>query len=1219
MKHDMLTDPMIDVRMLPFSINLMNGGIGRVAVTLEGHVEWRERDISRCFAASLAVLIHRYCDSEAFAFILQTGHDERIVNIVFPSDEAFTPHRLSLQVDARRPHDPLTVISPENSIRVVVQNEVQPDIQASGLQLTLREEAGRVWLGANASASLFHADDLTRFLTQWEQVALHLRHWDGDVRHIPTLSELETKRTLALWASSSEFEPTQPISLIERFHRISIQYEQKRAVTDENESVTFGELSQRVFAIAEYLRARNITSGAKVAVHLTRSVSSVATLIALLDVGAIYIPVDPTYPSVYVNDILQICQPDIIVTNRMHADKLPPYKNPIIYVEDIAHKTEPRSIEHGRCATSEPFAILFTSGSTNKPKAVIHSQMPYIRRFEWMWSILPVGEDEVFAQRTSLGFGPHIWESLGGILQGAHTVIVSDIAGKDPERLLQLLALHRVTRVGFVPSLLRVILQSGRGLDLNLSHLRICSVAGEPLKESLYQEFKKALPHVQLYVDFGSTEINGIFFCDTNTRPAGETAFLLGRPMPRAHVFVLDKQQQPVPPGMPGDLYVGGESLALGYLKQDGRYEPVANQQISGVDSPLFNTGDRVRYLPDGRLVSLGRQDSQVKIRGMRVNLAQVELALGTLPSLRAVCVVVSRKRNGEARLVALVEVIQDCHVTHIYTAAHELLPQHMVPDEIRLAKALPRLPNGKINRRELERLVTQTDMEIQNVSSGDVALILRNLIVKIGEHRIPEDEDIDNTGIGALGIDSLAVTELALAITEHLEIDITPTQLFSCDTFGRLRRHVQQRLEGKEVSIETSDQLELDRLKLSTAVDNLRYAAELANDGASLITGATGFLGIHLLDELLRSSDDNMYCLIRATSQDAAWQIICKISLQYRLTVHQRRERITLVLGDITATQLGLSKEVYTHLAATVCRIFHCAATVNHVVGYSQLRPANVLGTFSILELAAMGRCKHIVFSSTIGVCLSENAGEPVVSRFEGMVENGAGIVSAYGQSKWLAEHLIWRYAARSGAQVSLFRIGEISGHSVTGLGRCDDIFHNAIKLFLNTAKVPVWADGIIDIVPIDFVSKVLVAAGLNIDLGSRVYHLTHPQPMPIEDFFRLVLPEASNKAIRLEEWRVSIATEYENNSESYLRGFSVLIHQGKGSVSLEAYFQPLKLQQSHLTHLLSQLAIKVPPIDRDLWDRYFKEFQQQGFLKLKVDVCSNEASMPQLRYQRT
>jgi amino acid adenylation domain-containing protein len=371
----------------------------------------------------------------------------------------------------------------------------------------------------------------------------------------------------------------------------------------------------------------------------------VTALLGILKAGGAYLPLDPTYPSARLGFILEDARPPVVVTQAAVRARLPRDGAPVVCLdterEAIAGMSD-SSLAAGTTAEGVAYAI-YTSGSTGTPKGVLGLHRGAVNRFAWMWATYPFADGEVCCQKTSLNFVDSVWELFGPLLQGVRTVIVPDDVVLEPAALVDVLATNRVSRIVLVPSLLRVLLDAYPDLDRRLPDLAQWICSGEALSRELCDRFHASLPQRTLLNLYGSSEVSADSTAYEATAALSLSRVPIGRPIANTRIYLLGRHGQPVPVGVPGELHVGGDGLARGYLNRPEltAQKFVPDPFVAHPGARLYRTGDVARYLPDGTLEYLGRVDDQVKVRGFRVELEEIETVLARHPGVKESAVVV--------------------------------------------------------------------------------------------------------------------------------------------------------------------------------------------------------------------------------------------------------------------------------------------------------------------------------------------------------------------------------------------------------------------------------------------------------------------------------------------------------------------------------------------------------------------------------------------------
>jgi len=488
-----------------------------------------------------------------------------------------------------------------------------------------------------------------------------------------------------------------------------------------DEQVTFEALNARANRLARHLQRLGVGPEALVGLYMERSPDAVVALLAILKAGGAYVPLDPTYPAERVAYMIEDAAPTALVTREQLAADLPrPHAagdGRVVVVDgaDAAAIADERAENPASAVTAENAAyVIYTSGSTGRPKGVVALHRAAINRFHWMWQAYPFTAGEVCCQKTALSFVDSVWEIFGPLLQGIPVVVIPDAALKDIGRFVEALAATGVTRLVLVPSLLRLLLQTVPDLSTRLPRLTLWVSSGEALPAALCRQFLEHMPGRTLLNLYGSSEVAADVTCYDTRDWDGNSAVPIGRPIANTQIHLLDERSRPVEIGAIGELYVGGAGLAHGYLR---RPDLTAERFVQSPFDPdpaarLYKTGDLGRYRPDGVVEYHGRDDQQVKVRGHRVELGEIEAALAAHPGVRESVVVVrddgAPAREGaeedEQRVVAYVVPDRARAVTPaaLRDVVADRLPAYMVPSAFVLLDALPLTPNGKVDRRAL-------------------------------------------------------------------------------------------------------------------------------------------------------------------------------------------------------------------------------------------------------------------------------------------------------------------------------------------------------------------------------------------------------------------------------------------------------------------------------------------------------------------------------------
>jgi amino acid adenylation domain-containing protein len=565
--------------------------------------------------------------------------------------------------------------------------------------------------GLNYSTDLFEAGTIERMVRHLERV-LEQVAGDADLR----LSELrlagEAEQALLAAGHATRSFPVAE-RLDQRFEARALERPDAPALTFQAATLTYRELNERANRLAHRLRALGVAPGTRVGIALERSAEMVAAILAVLKAGGAYVPLDPAYPAERIAFVLEDAEIPVLVTASHLVPRLPAFSGAALLIDADAEAIAAESGESPRVeAGPDTLAyVIYTSGSTGKPKGVQVTHANVVRLFDATDGWFGFAPDDVWTLFHSCAFDFSVWEIWGALLYGGRLVVIPFLTTRSPEDFHRLLVGEGVTMLSQTPSAFKQLVQAdlASGVDASALRLRHVVFGGEALDPQALRPWmeRHGDERPRLVNMYGITETTVHVTYRVITRADLERGGSpIGVPIPDLSLYVLDSRLEPVPPGVPGEIFVGGAGVAHGYLN---RPELTAERFIRDPFSAdpaarLYRSGDLARRRADGELEYLGRADQQVKIRGFRIELGEVEAALLELPGIRDAAVLVRDDARREKQLVAYVVLhpgeAEDA--TAMRAALSLRLPGHMVPAVVVTLPAMPLTANGKLDRRAL-------------------------------------------------------------------------------------------------------------------------------------------------------------------------------------------------------------------------------------------------------------------------------------------------------------------------------------------------------------------------------------------------------------------------------------------------------------------------------------------------------------------------------------
>jgi amino acid adenylation domain-containing protein len=661
------------------------------------------------------------------------------------------------------------------------------------------------------------------------------------VLELPLLRDSDVQKLVEQFqAAPLSGSPAPQRSLVARFDAQVKQSPDAVACWDERGAWSYLELAKHANQMAHALLASGVRAGDLVAVCLDRGGRMLATLLGVWKAGAAYVPLDPAYPRAYSKQILADAGPSTVICEAQQQAALELDPGRCLLLEQV-WGTESRYPEAPPELQEQPAAlayVMYTSGSTGTPKGV---RVPHRQLDNWLSALeawLPFEAGEVVAQKTTFVFAVAVKELFAGLLNGCPQVFLDNETVKDTVAFVSALSKHHVSRLNIGPSHLASVLEHLRSSGRRLPALKVCVTAGEPLPKASVLAFRELVPGARLLNNYGCTELNDICYYDTASFDGQRDFVPIGTPIHNTRVYVLDRQGRLVPEGVSGELHVASLSLPEGYHGLDEltaeRFSP--NPFGAEPSARLYNTGDVVRYLPDGNLDYIGRWDFQVKVRGFRIDVRQVEQVLGDFAGIRGRAVVA----KGE-RLIAFYtsEVGKGVQLSELRGFLRDRLPAYMVPDAFVLLDALPQLPNGKLNRRALLELEGEL---LQSGAYDPPATPTERTLAAIWAQvvEVPGERIGRQTQFFDIGGHSLSAMRALARIKDLFRVEIGLSEFFDESRLEALAT-----LIDRAIAAQPPAERETQPPSTARRASKPHGSAGLLEDKVALVTGASRGIGL--------------------------------------------------------------------------------------------------------------------------------------------------------------------------------------------------------------------------------------------------------------------------------------------------------------------------------------------------------------------------------------
>jgi amino acid adenylation domain-containing protein/thioester reductase-like protein len=1003
--------------------------------------------------------------------------------------------------------------------------------------------------------------------------------------------------------------------------------------------VTYRELDESSGRLAARLRENGVGPEVIVGVHLERGIDLITAVLGVMKAGGGYLPLDPALPAERLTMMCAQAGPAVVLTAAPAS--FPCTSARMLPLGELASGPASGALTAAgpdvRPRPDNVCYVIHTSGSTGDPKAVAVSYGSLASVIGPLAAGYQIGKEDRVAQLAAMAFDTSVEQMFVALTSGARLTLAPS-GTLAPSELLRGIERRAITVVDLTPAYWHQMLALAKPDDERLRSLRLMITGGELADPADCRAALRAAPWARLLNAYGLTEttITSAIFDVSGWRQAEPwSAVPAGRAAGRARIMILDGHLNPVPPGGTGEVYIGGPGVARGYLGRPGlTAERFLPDPAGEPGSRMYRTGDLGRWFADGTLEVAGRIDRQLKVRGYRVEPGEIETVLAGHPDIDQVSVVASSNHAGDTRLVACYTPTRAAAQTALHhPRAADLrrylldrLPSYMVP-----ASFVARHPQQDPAARPLKetRAVSRADRtrtgpaqhrrhdgrgkreSLTPTQAGLSALWAR--LLKLG-HVDLDDEFFALGGDSLLAAEMLAHTDALLGIPADSVRSLT-RRLLRDPTLRAFAAAVEDARAGRLSA--DGDQAEVDfgsetRLSLkirdrgapaASAEGHLarsRREPDWRNPAEVLLTGAAGFLGVHLLSELLAATGARVHCLVRARDESAVLSRLRHAAARYELPV-PRGERVLPLPGDLAEPRLGLSDARFRELARNVDTIYHAGAQVNFIYPYQDLRAANVTGTRELIRLAAMYRAIPLHYVSSTAVLAGLGvAGVREVTE-ETPLAHPELLRMGYVETKYVAEELL-RAASGAGLPIAIYRPLDIVGSVRTGAWSTSTEMAAMIRFITDTGLAP-------DIgLPLDFVPADTCAAAIrhiSVTAGAagHTYHLASPEMAPLSTLVGRLRDKGYRIAeIPFDDWVSELAQQAARDPSHPMAAFLPLFvgRTAAGLTVAEMYLSHVfpAYSRSNTEHALLGSGIAFPPVSGELLDRNVERLMQTGYL---------------------
>ena len=804
------------------------------------------------------------------------------------------------------------------------------------------------------------------------------------------------------------------------FERSAEENADKTALIAKDATLSYRELNEKANIVAHNLMEKGIKTGDSVALLLPRESCFFACLFGVNKAGAAFIPCDPQYPADRINHIISDSEASFIITT---SDKLADYPaDKAVDVADIlaGDKTDNPNIE---MADSELSYMIYTSGSTGKPKGVMlrhkgicnyltphpaNSHIYYLKK-----------NVSTYLSVTTVSFDMSFKEHTAAFCNGKTLVFAAEDEMNDPRALAELMEKYSVDCINATPSRLQQYMDY-EPFKNALAKCRLVMSGGEGYPMSLRDAIKQCSGDIKIVNTYGPTEIT----VSCNAADLTDAAYVtVGRPLLNYNEIIVDKFGDPAPYGVIGELYIGGVGVAKGYKNLPDK---TAAAFVEYDNARMYRSGDYAKWDKNGFVHILGRLDNQVKLRGLRIELGEIEGLIAAQPHIKKVSVII-RKLNGQDNLCAYFTADAEIDIDALREELKKHLTHYMVPTAYLQMNEMPITANGKTDIKLLPDPVPVSLGEYVAPANATEEFFCESFRKTLKLDRVGATDDFFE-----IGGTSLVVTSVVLDASEN-GFEITYGDVFKYTTpraLAELFKDGEINDTNKLFDFDDYDYTKINDLLAKNTVDAFK-SAPLRDLGNVLITGATGYMGAHLLAEFLKNESGKAYCMIRKGKFDTAQERLENIVFYYFGSDLETEfaERVEVLNGDVTDYKYFEQFE-----SLGIDTVFNCAANVKHFSNGTDIEDINVGGAVNCIKLCQKTGARLIHFST---VSVSGTTDDVTKLARKDLDEQslyfGQTLDNKYTSSKLMGERKVLE-AAADGLDAKVIRVGTLAARESDG-----------------------------------------------------------------------------------------------------------------------------------------------------------------------------------------
>ena len=977
-------------------------------------------------------------------------------------------------------------------------------------------------------------------------------------------------------------------SIIELFEEQAEKNPNKIAIVFEGKQLTYQELNEKANQLAHYFLQNNMNSNDIIAISINRSLELIISILGVLKIGATYCLIDSSLPSNRIAYLIDSSTAKYLITNQTSFT----FHNEITVLNinniDCSNLTK-SNISHSTQEKNDIYSIVFTSGSTGNPKGIMVKKDSMLNLLFSYKFVLNCDQYDNFISICSISFDMFAVELFTPLVFGKKLILASESEMKDPLAICNLIKKYRIDYVLMTPSRMELLLSDQTYSCLD--YLKSIQLGGEPLSPVLFNHLRKCT-NAKIYNAYGPSETTS---CCSIKEILSPEEISIGTPLCNMQIYICDQNMNLCPHYVPGELCIAGAGISYGYINDSiaTKNAFIPNPFGTGL---LYKTGDIAKYDLKGNIFFIGRNDNQVKVNGIRVELGEIEKQILEMDSITN-CAVLFENNH----LIAYISSSKKIEVHDFKMGLSNKLPSYMIPSYIIQLDELPISHTGKINRRLLKSYAQNIKISSPIIApENDMQKLLCSIWEKLLKTPIGIEDNIFD-----LGADSLMAIKFRMELLAH-NIDIPYSYLFKYKTIKELSSAISNK--KSTANSNNYDYSSINRTLLKNSLEYINYPIQFSTNNV-LLLGGTGFVGIHILADYLKNEHGNIYCIIRRNKlYSARDRFIERLHFYFNDAFDKLiGNRLFIVEGDVTKKNFGLSLQVLESIIKNVSVIVNATANVKHYGDINDFNNINIGCVKEAIHIceAYKKRLIHLSSLSVSGNALLDGGTIPTSSSSSIVFSErdlyiGQNLDNIYVQTKFEAEKIILEHVA-VGLDALILRIGNITSRFSDGkfqINPEENAFANRLKSFILLKSIPEYLLNIpLEFTPVDICAHAIVKI-INHDLSNiSVLHIYNQNHILIKNFIICLNHLGIDIKIISETHFKDLLTSYLTNDKKN-EIIASLINDIDANKKL-IYESNIKINSDFSVALLDKFGFSWPNIDENYIKKYISYLFDIYFLQ--------------------